>query len=208
MKKFLKILFVLMTMLSFENLVFATEKPMIIYFSYYENADLPNDVDASASASIQLWNEKRTGNTGVIANMIKDKTGGDIFPILIADKYPESYDETVDLGRNEKNQNIRPRLITHIENFNDYDTFFIGYPNWWSDMPMALYSFFDEYDFSGKTIIPFVTSGGSGFSNTINSIKSLEPNANVLEGLNISGRRVQGAEEKVEEWLKKLNYSD
>ena len=181
---------------------------MIIYFSYYENADLPNDVDASASASIQLWNGKRTGNTGVIANMIKDKTGGDIFPILIADKYPESYDETVDWGRDEKNQNIRPRLITHIENFNDYDTFFIGYTNWWGDMPMALYSFFDEYDFSGKTIIPFVTSGGSGFSNTINSIKSLEPNANVLEGLNIRGRRVQGAEEKVEEWLKKLNYSD
>lgn len=208
MKRIAKVLFTIMTMLSFESLVFAAEKPMIIYFSYYENADLPSDVDTSASASIQLWNGERTGNTGIIANMIKDKTNGDIFPILIADKYSESYDETVDRGRDEKNQNIRPRLITHIENFNDYDTFFIGYPNWWSDMPMALYSFFDEYDFSGKTIIPFVTSGGSGFSNTINSIKSLEPNANVLDGLNISGRRVQEAEERVEEWLKNLNYSN
>ena len=208
MKRITKVLFTIMTMLSFESLVFAAEKPMIIYFSYYENANLPSDVDTSASASIQLWNGERTGNTGIIANMIKDKTSGDIFPILVADKYPESYDETVDRGRDEKNQNTRPRLITHIENFNDYDTFFIGYPNWWSDMPMALYSFFDEYDFSGKTIIPFVTSGGSGFSNTINSIKSLEPNANVLDGLNISGRRVQGAEERVEEWLKNLNYSN
>lgn len=208
MKRITKVLFTIMTMLSFESLVFAAEKPMIIYFSYYENANLPSDIDTSASASIQLWNGERTGNTGIIANMIKDRTSGDIFPILVADKYPESYDETVDRGRDEKNQNTRPRLVTHIENFNDYDTFFIGYPNWWSDMPMALYSFFDEYDFSGKTIIPFVTSGGSGFSNTINHIKSLEPNANVLDGLNISGRRVQGAEERVEEWLKNLNYSN
>lgn len=208
MKKIIKILFILITMLSVENLIFAKEKPMIIYFSYYENANLPNDIDASASASIQLWNRKRTGNTGVIANMIKDKTDGDIFSVVVADKYPESYDETVDRGRDEKNQNIRPRLITHIENFNNYDTFFVGYPNWWGDMPMALYSFFDEYDFSGKTIIPFVTSGGSGFSDTISTIKSLEPNANILEGLNISGRRVQDAEKNVEEWLKKLNYSD
>lgn len=208
MKKIIKFLFFLMTMLSIESFVFAEEKPLIVYFSFYENADLPNDVDASASASIQLWNGKRTGNTGVIANMIKDKTNGDIFPIVVTEKYPESYNETVDRGRDEKNQNIRPRLMTHIENFNDYDTFFIGFPNWWSDMPMALYSFFDEYDFSGKTIIPFVTSGGSGFSNTVNTIKSLEPNAEVLEGLNVSGRRVQGAERDVENWLKNLNYSN
>lgn len=208
MKRITKVLFAIMTMLSFESLVFAAEKPMVIYFSYYENAILPNGVDASASASVQVWNGKNTGNTGVVANIISEKVGGDIHPILVADKYPADYDETVSRGRDEQNRNYRPQLINHIENFNDYDTFFIGYPNWWYDMPMALYSFFDEYDFSGKTIIPFVTSGGSGFSNTINHIKSLEPNANVLDGLNISGRRVQGAEKRVEEWLKNLNYSN
>lgn len=208
MKRITKVLFTIMTMLSFESLVFAAEKPMVIYFSYYENAILPNGVDASASASVQVWNGKNTGNTGVVANIISEKVGGDIHPILVADKYPADYDETVSRGRDEQNRNYRPQLINHIENFNDYDTFFIGYPNWWYDMPMALYSFFDEYDFSGKTIIPFVTSGGSGFSNTINHIKSLEPNANVLDGLNISGRRVQGAEKRVEEWLKNLNYSN
>lgn len=206
MKKIIKLLFFLMTMLSIESFVFAEEKPLVVYFSYYENADLPNDVDASASASIQLWNGKRTGNTGVIANMIKDKTNGDIFPIVVAEKYPESYNETVNREKKEKTNNLRPRLLTHIENFNDYDTFFIGYPSWWSDMPMALYTFFGEYDFSGKTIIPFVTSGGSGFSNTVNTIKSLEPNAKVLEGISISGRRVQGAERDIENWLKNLKY--
>lgn len=204
MKKIIKLLFFLMTMLSIESFVFAEEKPLIVYFSFYENANLPNDVDTSASASIQLWNGKRTGNTGVIANMIKDKTNGDIFPIVVAEKYPESYNETVNREKKEKTNNLRPRLLTHIENFNDYDTFFIGYPSWWSDMPMALYTFFDEYDFSGKTIIPFVTSGGSGFSNTVNTIKSLEPNAKVLEGISISGRRVQGAERDIENWLKNL----
>lgn len=208
MKRITKVLFTIMIMLSFESLVFAAEKPMVIYFSYYENAILPNGVDASASASVQVWNGKNTGNTGVVANIISEKVGGDIHPILVADKYPADYDGTVSRGRDEQNRNYRPQLINHIENFNDYDTFFIGYPNWWYDMPMALYSFFDEYDFSGKTIIPFVTSGGSGFSNTINHIKSLEPNANVLDGLNISGRRVQGAEKRVEEWLKNLNYSN
>ena len=208
MKKIIKVLFILMIMLFVKNSIFAEKKPLIVYFSYYENANLPNDIDTVASASIQLWNGERTGNTGIIANMIKDKIKGDIFPILVAEKYPENYDETVDRGREEKNSKIRPKILTYIENFNDYDTFFIGYPSWWGDMPMALYSFFNEYDFSGKTIIPFVTSGGSGFANTINTIKSLEPNAKVAEGISISVRRIQGAERDIEEWLENLDYSN
>lgn len=208
MTKIIKVLFVLMTMLFVENLIFAAEKPLIIYFSYYENTNLSNSIDASASASIQLWDGKKTGNTGVVANMIKDKTKGNIFPIVVTDKYPESYNETINIGKNEKSNNFRPKLSTHIENFNDYDTFFIGFPNWWSDMPMALYSFFDEYDFSGKTIIPFITSGGSGFSGIINTIKSLEPNAEILEGISINRREVQESEKNIENWLENLDYSN
>lgn len=207
MKKFLRNLLVLGTIIVAGNSVFAAEKPLVVYFSYFENANLPAGVDASASASIQVWNGKNTGNTGVVANIINEKVGGDIYPILVADKYPADYDETVSRGRDEQNRNYRPQLVNHIENFNDYDTVFIGFPNWWYDMPMAMYSFFEEYDFSGKTIIPFVTSGGSGFSNTVSTIKSLEPNATVLEGISISGRRVMGAEENVTEWLEELNYS-
>lgn len=207
MKKFLRNLLVLGTIIVAGNSVFAAEKPLVVYFSYFENANLPAGVDASASASIQVWNGKNTGNTGVVANIINEKVGGDIYPILVADKYPTDYDETVSRGRDEQNRNYRPQLVNHIENFNDYDTVFIGFPNWWYDMPMAMYSFFEEYDFSGKTIIPFVTSGGSGFSNTVSTIKSLEPNATILEGISISGRRVMGAEENVTEWLEELNYS-
>jgi flavodoxin len=207
MKKFLRNLLVLGTIIVTGNSVVAAEKPLVVYFSYFENANLPAGVDASASASIQVWNGKNTGNTGVVTNIINEKVGGDIYPILVADKYPTDYDETVSRGRDEQNRNYRPQLVNHIENFNDYDTVFIGFPNWWYDMPMAMYSFFEEYDFSGKTIIPFVTSGGSGFSNTVSTIKSLEPNATILEGISISGRRVMGAEENVTEWLEELNYS-
>lgn len=207
MKKFIKTLLILGAMMSVGNLTLAADKPLIVYFSYYENANLPNDLDTSASASIQVWNNKNTGNTGVVANIINEKVNGDIFPILVAEKYSDSYNETVDRGRTEKNSNFRPQLVNHIENFDNYDTVFIGFPNWWYDMPMAMYSFFEEYDFSGKTIIPFVTSGGSGFSDTINSIKSLEPNAKVLEGISISGRRATGSEDDITEWLNEINYS-
>lgn len=207
MKKFLRNLLVLGTIIVTGNSVFAAEKPLVVYFSYFENANLPAGVDASASASIQVWNGKNTGNTGVVANIINEKVGGDIYPILVADKYLTDYDETISRGRDEQNRNYHPQLVNHIENFNDYDTVFIGFPNWWYDMPMAMYSFFEEYDFSGKTIIPFVTSGGSGFSNTVSTIKSLEPNATILEGISISGRRVMEAEENVTEWLEELNYS-
>lgn len=207
MKKFLKNLLVLGAIIIVGKSVLAAENPLVVYFSYFENANLPVGVDASASASIQVWNGKNTGNTGVVANIINEKVGGDIYPILVADKYPADYDETVSRGRNEQNRNYRPQLVNHIENFNDYDTIFIGFPNWWYDMPMAMYSFFEEYDFSGKTIIPFVTSGGSGFSNTVSTIKSLEPNATILEGVSINGRRAMRAEADVTEWLEELNYS-
>ena len=207
MKKFIKNLLVLSAMMSVGTIAFSAEKPLVVYFSYYENADLPNDVDTSASASIQVWNNKNTGNTGVAANIINEKVNGDIFPILVADKYSDSYDDTVDRGREEKNRNVRPQLVNHIENFESYDTVFVGFPNWWYDMPMAMYSFFEEYDFSGKTIIPFVTSGGSGFSDTISAIRSLEPNAEVLEGISISGRRAADSEDNITEWLNRINYS-
>lgn len=207
MKKFLKNLLVLGAIIIVGKSVLAAENPLVVYFSYFENANLPVGVDASASASIQVWNGKNTGNTGVVANIINEKVGGDIYPILVVDKYPADYDETVNRGRNEQNRNYRPQLVNHIENFNDYDTIFIGFPNWWYDMPMAMYSFFEEYDFSGKTIIPFVTSGGSGFSNTVSTIKSLEPNATILEGVSINGRRAMRAEADVTEWLEELNYS-
>ena len=140
---------------------------LIAYFTYGENAELPDDVDASATASIQIFNGKVTGNTGVMARMIAEASGGELVSIQTVESYPDSYDDTIDVGENEKNNGIRPELSTHIENLDQYDTVFVGFPNWWYGMPMVMYSFFDEYDFSGKTVIPFCTSGGSAFSDAI-----------------------------------------
>ena len=129
-----------------------TKKPLIVYFSYGENSELPQDVDASASASIQKWNDENTGNTGIVAHIIQEKTKGDMFSVQTVNKYPSTYNETVDQGKREHENNIRPELANHITNLDDYDTIFVGYPNWWYDMPMAMYSFFDEYDLSNSTI--------------------------------------------------------
>ena len=179
---------------------------LVAYFSYAENAELPDGVDASSTASIQVWNDEITGNTGVVAAMIADATGADLFSIETVEKYPDTYDETVDQGQEERNVGARPELATHVENLDSYEVIFLGFPNWWGDMPMAVYSFLDEVDLSGKTIVPFVTSGGSGFSDTISTIESMESGASVQEGLSVSGSSAAGAQDQVTEWLDGLGY--
>lgn len=180
---------------------------LVAYFSYAENAALPDDVDASASASIQPWNGALTGNTGVVADMIAQATCADLFSIRTVEQYPDTYDATIDQGQQEQSDGARPELATHLENLDSYDTIFLGFPNWWGDMPMAVYTFLDEVDLSGKTVIPFVTSGGSGFSNTISTIQQMEPQATVQEGLSISGSSATGAQQQVESWLSELGLA-
>lgn len=180
---------------------------LVAYFSYAENAALPDDVDASASASIQPWNGALTGNTGVVADMIAQATGADLFSIRTVEQYPDTYDATLDQGQQERSEGARPELATHLENLDSYDTIFLGFPNWWGDMPMAVYTFLDEVDLSGKTVIPFVTSGGSGFSNTISTIQQMEPQATLQEGLSISGSSATGAQQQVESWLSELGLA-
>ena len=120
-------------------------------------------------------------------------------------EYPGSHDPLLEFAYNEKSDDARPELSTHIENLDGYDYIFIGYPNWNADLPMPLYTFFEEYDFSGKTIIPFVTHGGSGFSGTIRTIQSLEPDATVIEaGLSISRNSVADAQADVKSWTDSL----
>lgn len=133
--------------------------------------------------------------------------GGDLFSIRTSVVYPADGGELIDYAAQEQEENARPELTTHIENLNGYDTIFIGYPNWWADLPMAIYSFFDEYDFSGKTIIPFNVHNGSRFSRTIQTIQELEPDATVLEdGFTVSKQTVADAAEDVAAWLEGLGY--
>ena len=142
-----------------------------------------------------------SGNTESVANEIQAQTGGDIFEIVPAEPYTDDYDALLDLAQEEQVNGARPAIAETVENFEQYDTVYFGFPNWWGDMPMILYTFLDEYDFSGKTIAPFVTSGGSGFSGTISTIESLEPDAAVTEGLSLGSSEAGDPADAVSEWL-------
>ena len=176
---------------------------LIVYFTADEN----REVDAVTSASLTTVGGVEKGRVRAVADMIQAETGGDLFSIQTDAGYPSNGSELIDYAAEEQRQNVRPTLATHIENLADYDTVFVGFPNWWYDMPMALYSFFDEYDLSGKTIIPFNVHNGSRFSGTIQTIQELEPGANVItDGFTVSERTVADAAADVGEWLRGLGF--
>lgn len=178
-------------------------KILIAYFTAAENSG----VDAVSSASYTTINGTAVGRLRAVADMIQKNTDGDLFSIQTAVVYPADGGELIDYAAEEQDENARPELTSHIENLDQYDTIFVGFPTWWYDMPQALYSFFDEYDFSGKTIIPFNVHNGSRFSGTINTIKELEPDATIIEeGFTVSERDVADAAEDVAEWLHGLGY--
>ena len=181
-------------------------KTLVAYFSMPETTD-PDNMTQEEDNSTVVVNGEVLGNTQYVAYVIQENTGADIFRIEPETPYPTDHDTLVDLAAEEQDQAARPAIKNHIENLEQYDTIFIGYPNWWGDMPMILYSFFDEYDFSGKTIVPFNTHGGSGFSNTISTIAGLEPGANVNEnGFTVSRNNVQEAESDIIAWLNESGF--
>lgn len=184
-----------------------SHKVLIAYFSRVGNTNFPSNVDVVSSASLNATKDGVQGNTEIVAKMIqKDMSGSDLFFIQTADKLPADYNATVKQGQNEHDKNIRPKLATHVENMNSYDVVILVYPNWWYDMPMAVYSFLDEYDLSQKTIVPFCTSGGSGFSSSIKSIGKMEPKAAILEGLAISEKISNSTTDDVRNKLSKLGF--
>lgn len=177
-----------------------TPRNLVVYFSVAENSE----VDAVSSASVMEWDGETVGIISVLANMIHQQVGGDLYSIDTAVEYPST--TIIDFAAEEQDRNDRPELLNHIENLDDYDTIYIGYPIWWYDLPMAMYSFFDEYDFSGKTIVPFCTHNGSRFSGTIQTIQELEPDATVIEdGFTVNERDVGDAQQDVLTWLEDLN---
>ena len=170
---------------------------LVAYFSWADNAILADDVDAVASPSVIP-----PGNVQQLAGWVQEETGGDLFSIRVTDPYPSDWDDCLARANQERGDNARPELVENVGNLDQYDTVFLGYPNWNSDLPMPLYSFLKEYDFSGKTIIPFTTHGGSGFSGTIRTIAEMQPGATVIEdGLSLSRNSVPDAQRDVEEWV-------
>lgn len=148
-----------------------------------------------------------SGNTENVAKSIQSQTDSDIFEIVPATPYSDDYDTVVDLAQEEQRNNARPAISGSIENIEQYDVVYVGFPNWWGDMPMILYTFFDTYDLSDKTVALFCTSGGSGLSNTVNEVKELEPNATVTEGLHIGSGSSSNPDNAVSKWLNDIGLA-
>lgn len=191
-----------------DNPYFQDKKILVAYFSRVGNTDFPENVDAQSSASILKDDDGLIGNTQYLAELIQQNTKGDLFLISTSKKYPIDYDETVDISGEEKEEKTKLTLAQHIENPNKYDVIFIGFPNWYYGMPMAIYAFLDEYDFSNKIIIPFSTSGGSGFSNSIEEIQEYEADANVItDGFTITHGKIADLDNlTVNEWLNEIDF--
>ena len=144
------------------------------------------------------------GNTEIIAEFIQKAVGGDLFEIDTIKEYPIDYTECTNVAKVEIQQKARPELKNYLASIDEYDKIFLGYPIWWSVPPMAVSTFLEHYDFSGKKIIPFATHEGSGLGGSINYIKKICPQSEILQGLAIHGADSAKSEDQVFEWAKKL----
>lgn len=171
-----------------------------------ENLSGSGESGASADAGGMLiayfsW----SGNTEQMAQTIQTETGGDLFRIEPAMPYTDDYDTLLDIAQQAQADNARPELAAQVENWDSYDVIFVGYPNWWSDAPMAVYTFLESYDFADKTLIPFNTSASGGFGRSLSGIEESAAGADILEGLALTEGELGGVQSEVSSWLSGLN---
>ena len=141
------------------------------------------------------------GNTERVAKMIHELTGADLFKIEQLHPYAKRYNDCINEAQNDQRQNARPALAALPKDFETYSVIYLGYPNYWSTMPMAVFTFLESLDCSGKTIVPFYTHEGSGLGKSAEDIRRLCPNSTVEEGLAIRGCCAARAKEAVQKWL-------
>ena len=149
------------------------------------------------------------GNTMILAEMIADKTGAELFEVKPEKKYPADYDTCIDVAKKEQNRNARPAILED-KDISDYDTIFFGYPVWWGDIPMCMYTFVEAHDWSGKKIIPFCTHEGSAAGRTESTLKRTMKGAEILKPLAVRGATAQNrraeADKEITNWLRGLGF--
>ncbi len=168
-------------------------KTMIVYYSRtgenYWNGSIKN---------------LEKGNTETVAEMVADMTGGDLFEVETVKTYPEDYYQCIDEAKAELQRGDRPEVKAYADDLEDYDTIYVGYPNWWGTMPMVMFTFLEHYDLSGKRIIPFCTNEGSGMGGSERDLKKICKGAKVEKGLSIHGAEAAQSRSKVEAWVRKM----
>ena len=144
-----------------------------------------------------------SGNTGIVAKEIQKQIGGEIFKIQTVEAYPQNYNTVVDIAKQEQKANMRPKLKTMVADMDTYNTIILGYPNWWGTIPMAVFTFLEQYDFTGKIILPYCTHGGSRMGRSKQDIIKTCLGADVLDGLDIYGSDVKNSKTAISVWLKR-----
>lgn len=161
-------------------------------------------IPVSENNKILIAYFSHSGNTRIIADQIKNATGGDIFEIKPLNDYPDDYQTVADQAKKEIKSNFKPELKTNVNNMDEYSVIFIGSPNWWNTIAPPVATFLSSNNFSGKKIIPFITYGGTGLGHSVSDIEKLCSNSTVLEGFSIKGSKAKGAQGNVMRWLRKI----
>ena len=169
--------------------------------AFYSRAD--ENYFGGAMRYVKVGNtEMKVGNTEIVSGILKDLTGADTFKIEMAEPYSPVYMTCIDQAKKDLRENARPELKAYPDSIDDYDTIILGYPNYWGTMPMAVASFLERYDFSGKTILPLCTNEGSGMGSSERDVRRYAPGAEVKKGLSILGSAAADARPQAERWLK------
>lgn len=145
-----------------------------------------------------------TGHTRDVANAIHKLVGGDIIKIETVKPYPADYDMLTKVAKEEQSNNARPQIKTKVPNIDEYGVIFLGYPNWWSSMPMPVYTFVEQNCLDGKTIAPFATHGGGGLGHSVEDLKKIAPGATILKPLAVRSSHSSSAGEDVKKWIEGL----
>ena len=176
---------------------------LVAYFSWADNAILADDVDAVSSPSVIP-----PGNVQQLAGWVQEETGGDLFAIRVTDPYPSDWDACLDRANQERGEDARPELEERVENLDDYDTVFLGYPNWWYGVPMPLLTFLEENDLSGKQVYLFCSHGTGGLANSVEIITEAAPDALISDNIfDCYEEDASSSQEDIQNWVAETGYS-
>ena len=172
------------------------------YFSWADNAILAEDVDAVASPSVIA-----PGNVQQLAGWVQEETGADLFSIRVTEPYPSDWDDCLARANQERGDNARPELVETVEDLSQYDTIFLGYPNWWYGVPMALLTFLESNDFSGKQVYLFCSHGTGGLANSVEIITEAIPDAEISDNIfDCYEEEAPSSQEDIQNWVAELAY--
>ena len=175
---------------------------LVAYFSWADNAVLDDDVDAVSSPSVIA-----PGNVQQLATWVQEETGGQLFSIQVKEPYPSDWDECLSRANEERRDDARPELVANVENIDEYDVVFLGYPNWWYGVPMPLLSFLEANDLSDKQVYLFCSHGTGGLANSVEIISEALPDSTISDNIfDCYEEDASNSQEDISNWVSELGY--